>query len=128
MKLKHLFWKEEGMDFIDNPVGKSCTFSLTYKNFIIGYLSYNNGSWEFKYSEEYKRTRPISPIIDFPDIDKIYKQERLWPFFAARIPALNQPYQIKKIKKAKVDKDDAVGLLKVFGKETITNPFLLLPV
>lgn len=127
MKLNNSFWKEEGMEFVDNPVNESCSFYLTYKNTTIGILAYSLGMWEFKYSEEFKEKQPIQPIIDFPDINKIYKQNILWPFFAARIPALNQPYQIKKIKKANIQKHDSVGLLKLFGKETITNPFLLFP-
>jgi HipA-like protein len=63
--------------------------------------------------------------MDFPVKEKKYTNEELWPFFATRIPSLNQPYQIKKIENAKISKNDSVGLLKLFGAETITNPFRL---
>jgi hypothetical protein len=65
------------------------------------------------------------PITDFPDKQKIYTNQQLWPFFASRIPTLNQPYQLKKIERAKINKNDSVGLLKLFGSETITNPYRL---
>jgi HipA-like protein len=121
-------WKVEGMDFKDNPAGKQGSFSLVFGKQQIGTLVYSSGVWEFKYSAEYKNDPTSTPIIDFPDIEKSYTNQQLWPFFAARIPSLNQPYQIKKIERAKINKDDAVGLLKLFGNETITNPYRLLAI
>jgi hypothetical protein len=70
-------------------------------------------------------TKCNAGIIDFPNVDKVYTNEVLWPFFAARIPSINQPYQVKKIEKAKINRNDPVALLKLFGLETITNLGLL---
>jgi hypothetical protein len=64
--------------------------------------------------------------MDFPDKNKVYTNDQLWPFFASRIPSLNQSFQFKKIHKANVKQDDSVGLLRLFGNKTITNPFRLL--
>jgi hypothetical protein len=66
--------------------------------------------------------------MDFPDPEKVYINEQLWPFFASRIPSLNHPFQLKMIRKANISKDDSVGLLRLFGNETITNPFRLLAI
>ncbi len=44
-------------------------------------------------------------------------------FFFARIPSLNQPFQLKKIKKVNAKTNDAVALLKIFGRITVNNPF-----
>ncbi len=101
-------------------------FQLTYKKLIIGILRFEQGNWYFEYSTEFKSQKPITPIIDFPDVEKKYQSDQLWPFFAARIPNLNQPFHEKKITTANINRKDAVSLLKVFGRDTITNPFQLL--
>ncbi len=118
-------WKVEGMDYKDNPTDSQGFFRLLYCKQLIGELTYSNGKWSFEYSTDFINNRFAQPIIDFPDKNKKYTNEELWPFFATRIPSLNQPYQIKKIEKANISKNDSVGLLKLFGTETITNPFRL---
>ena len=118
-------WKVEDMDFKDNPADSQGFFRLLYGKQLIGELTYSNGKWSFEYSSDFKSNRFAQPIIDLPDKEKKYTNEELWPFFATRIPSLNQPYQIKKIEKANISKNDSVGLLKLFGSETITNPFRL---
>jgi len=125
-KLKKILWKVDGMDFIDNPAGSKGVFQLKYGKMLIGILTYKDNQWTFKYSDEFKTKKVLNPIIDFPDTEKVYINEQLWPFFASRIPSLNQPYQFKKIHKAKIKQHDSVGLLRLFGYETITNPFKLL--
>ena len=125
-KLKKILWKVDGMEFTDNPAGSKGAFQLKYGKQLIGILSYENNQWTFKYSDEFRSNQVINPIIDFPDPDKMYTNEQLWPFFASRIPSLNQSFQFKKIDKAKIKQDDSVGLLRLFGNETITNPFRLL--
>jgi HipA-like protein len=124
-KIKKYFWKEEGMDFSDNPLS-SGSFNLLYEDIIIGTLQYDKSVWTFEYTDSFKKNPVIAPIIDFPDVQKKYTSSELWPFFASRIPSINQPYQAKKIKKANIKQNDSVGLLKIFGSETITNPFRLL--
>ena len=93
-------WKVEGMDFKDNPANSQGFFRLLYGTQLIGELAYSNGKWSFEYSSDFKSNRFAQPIIDFPDKEKKYTNEELWPFFATRIPSLNQPYQIKKIEKS----------------------------
>ena len=114
------------MDFIDNPSDSKGVFQLKYGKQLIGILTYEDSQWTFKYSDEFKTKKGLNPIIDFPDPDKVYINKQLWPFFASRIPSLNQPFQLRKINKANIKQDDSVGLLRLFGSETITNPFILL--
>lgn len=127
-KLKKIFWKVDGMEFSDNPASSNGAFHLKYGTQLIGILSYENKQWTFQYSEDFRKNRIVNPIMDFPDPDKVYTNEQLWPFFATRIPSLNQPFQFKKIHKANIKQDDSVGLLRLFGNETITNPFRLLAI
>ena len=92
---------------------------------MIGTLEYFESKWTFKYSDEYKKNKYILPLVNFPDIDKVYKFEELVPFFATRIPNLNQPFHQKKIEKHNGDKNNLVSLLKIFGEKSINNPFEL---
>lgn len=113
------------MEFNNPNVKTTATFSLRYGKIDVGSLTFNDGVWQFMYSDEYKNNDSYKAIIDFPDKKKTYQSVELWPFFASRIPTINQPFHFKKISKANISKTDSVGLLKLFGNETITNPFQL---
>lgn len=129
-KIKNLFKKLTPWS-IDNefiPIGENTengTFQLLFENKVIGTLEYKNNKWIFKYSNEYKKEKFMLPLLNFPDINKIYEFEDLVPFFATRIPNLNQPYHQKKIDKYNGDKNNLVSMLKIFGGKSINNPFEL---
>jgi HipA-like protein len=100
-------------------------FELSYKDLKIGNLSIKNGKWFFAYFDDFKKQKHLLPMIDFPDVNKVYESEELWPFFASRIPSQAQ-LDLKSINvKNKIDAENEVSLLEQFGKRTITNPFLL---
>lgn len=130
-KVKHIFKNLVPWLFDDNEDGKHYTskkdaqFTLWYKNKPIGNLEHKDNKWVFEYSEDYKKDNFIVPLMDFPVIDKIYEYDELPPFFATRIPNLNQPFHQKKISKYKGDTSDIVSLLEIFGKKSINNPYLL---
>jgi hypothetical protein len=76
----------------------------------------------------------IKNIQDFYDKDKLDAalnmlednfEEVLWPFFASRIPSINQPMVIEAISKNLIESFDEVTMLEKFGKKTIANPFVL---
>lgn len=104
---------------------KEATFHLTLDNDVVGVLSFKDGAWMFKYSDEYKENK-LTPISGFPDVNKIYKSEELWPFFSSRIPSLARKNIQDKIKKKGLNENDYLELLSFFGKRTITNPFELI--
>jgi len=124
-KLINNIWKVDGMDYNDTPKDTHAKFHLVYDNQVIAILSYNGNNWQFEYTNEYIQNPATKPITDFPDVKRTYTSEKLWPFFASRIPAINQPFHLKKIKKANIRENDSIGLLKLFGKVTISNPFKL---
>jgi HipA-like protein len=127
-KIKRLFAAlsgVEGMEAIKNNKASQGAFYIMLNTKKIGILKRTERQWEFKYTEEYKKNPETKPLVDFPDISKEYANEELWPFFRVRIPALNQSFHKEKIKKAKIDENDPVGLLRLFGKKTITNPYIL---
>ncbi|MCF8219507.1 MAG: HipA N-terminal domain-containing protein [Bacteroidales bacterium] len=124
-KLMSNIWKVEGMDYKDNPGDAHATFNVVYEKQVIAVLSYNGNVWQFAYTDEFIQNPVTKPITDFPDVNRTYTSEKLWPFFASRIPVINQPFHLKKIRKANIREDDSIGLLKLFGKVTISNPFKL---
>lgn len=88
-------------------------------------MSVEAGKWKFEYSDEFKQNDSMRPIVGFPDIDKIYQSDELWQFFASRIPSPEQAEVEEILKRENIEEDDAVSLLKRFGRKTITNPFEL---
>jgi HipA-like protein len=107
------------------PPEAHAKFLLTYDDLLVGTLTVQDGLWKFEYSDKFKAEDELRPIVEFPDVNKIYVNEDLWQFFASRIPSTEQPEVEKILKREHVEEDDAVGLLRLFGKRTISNPFEL---
>lgn len=66
-------------------------FDVFWKKYVIGNLYITDGKeYVFKYNlknvEEAKK-EGFSYIIGFKSIDEVYKSEKLFPFFASRIPS-----------------------------------------
>jgi len=106
---------------ITDPV----TFGLLYRSLPVGILTYHEGIWNFRYTEIFKHQDAINPIVGFADKSKVYNSNELWPFFASRIPGVNQPMVKKLVDKLGEKVLTEVELLKHFGKHTIANPFTL---
>ena len=107
------------------PPQAHAKFLLTYDDLLVGVLTVEGGVWKFEYSDKFRTRDDFRPIVEFPDLDKTYVNEDLWQFFASRIPSTEQPEIEEILKREHVKDDDAVGLLKLFGKRTIANPFEL---
>ena len=107
------------------PPDRIARFSLTYNDLLIGTLSVKDGVWRFQYSDEFKRSDILRPLVEFPDVDKIYESDELWQFFVSRIPSTEQAEVEAILKRENIAEDDAIGLLKRFGTRTINNPFKL---
>ena len=122
--LNKLLGREESPLSLDKKVQGS--FVLKLNSLTIGHLSCSDGLWKFFYDEDFKRQKDkYHKIVGFPNLNKIYASETLWPFFLIRIPGLRQPLIKEKIKEAKIDPNDELALLKEFGKESISNPYIL---
>ncbi len=100
-------------------------FLLLHGNLLIGTLSVTESMWRFEYSEEFKKRGELRPLVEFPDLNKVYEKPYLWQFFASRIPSMDQPDVEVVLERENIAEDDVVALLKRFGKRTITNPFEL---
>lgn len=130
MKRKFLNWFSKGQDELEVsnslPSDVSAQFLLSVDNIRVGSLSCKNGDWYYKYAEEFKKhSSEYNSIVGFPDLNKTYQSEILWPFFQVRIPGLKQPAIREILLKEKIDKSNEVDLLKRFGRKTIANPYEL---
>jgi HipA-like protein len=103
-------------------------FMLKVNDLNVGVLYCENGEWLFKYHEEYKKSsNEYYNIVGFPDLNKVYKSDHLWPFFQIRIPGLKQPAIQEIIKKENINIDNEAALLRRFGNKSIANPYELEP-
>jgi HipA-like protein len=122
---KYLNQHSEGHEDLKTPKGIHAEFELKYKTLTVGYLELHDGTWNFSYSREFKKQDDLRPIVQFPDKNKMYKNEELWPFFTVRIPGLKQPEIQHIIESENIDRTNEVELLKRFGEKTISNPYEL---
>lgn len=122
---KYLNLHSEGHEDLETPKDIHAQFELKYKSLTVGTLKLDKGVWTFSYSEEFKKQDDLRPIVQFPDKNKIYHNEELWPFFTIRIPGLNQPEIQNILESENIDRTNEVELLKRFGKKTISNPYEL---
>jgi HipA-like protein len=124
-KIKSWFSKDPDEESIVLPKEKEARFLLLVDNIKVGYLCSHNGDWYFEYSNDFKKETDYNLITGFPELNKVYKSDELWPFFRIRIPGLKQPSVIETLEKENIDKNDEVELLKRFGQRTIANPYEL---
>lgn len=129
-KLKNIFNKKNN----NNPVNLDCSFVhlqphkflLKYQNDDVGELSYDGKEWSFVYSDWFKNQDELKALFEFPDINKVYKNNNLWPFFESRIPSYKQPKVQEYIEAHPSDKGNVVKLLAVFGNSSVNNPYKLI--
>jgi HipA-like protein len=100
-------------------------FTLLHKDEVIGTLTLQDGAWSFTYSEEFKHQHSVRTITEFPDVNKVYRSNELWPFFLMRIPSLRRAKVRDIITQEHIDETDEAELLKRFGRRTVANPFEL---
>lgn len=64
-------------------------FLLKIQDLIIGYLSFNNGDWEFQYSEEFKNQKNILELPDSQISIKYINPRYFGPSLKSEYPASN---------------------------------------
>jgi HipA-like protein len=123
-RVRALWKKWVEMDPSDTPKSSTAMFQLCYGNIVIGSLSVREGRWRFEYTDEFRKSN-LRPLDQFPDVEKVYESDELWPFFGLRIPSLSQPAVRAAIERDKLDEKNKVELLRRFGRRTIANPYVL---
>lgn len=100
-------------------------FTLTLDSLVVGHLRHREGKWIFDYSEPFRQQSKVLPIMDFPDVNRQYISEDLWPFFALRIPSGAQNAVQEFLREQHLENADEVTMLKRFGRRSVANPFEL---
>lgn len=137
-KLKDLIFKSQGLEYQAPPPDQEVAFVVMLDGQHVGTLELERGIWYFSYSHffklQYEKAKDspqaesyLVPLFGFPDVDKKYESDVLWPFFAGRIPSLKQPEVKEILAREHIDQGDLVALLTRFGKRTIASPFELNP-
>lgn len=125
------WFRSEGQEDIGTSPAERALFTLQFEQLTIGSLGLRDGVWEFKYSPEFRaQIEPedgVQPLVDFPDVTRVYRSSDLWPFFMARIPSVSQPRVLEEIERRGLDQTSASQLLRAFGERSIANPFRLRP-
>ena len=103
-KIVNWFRKEENDAKLHLPDNENEKFVLKLKDIEVGFLECKEGIWHFYYSDDFKELDGFYPITGFPDLNKKYTNESLWPFFQIRIPGLGQPAVKDILKEEKIDK------------------------
>lgn len=93
----------------------------------VGRLRWDGTRWGFTYTQEFAEQDLYAPITDFPDMNRSYFSEDLWPFFALRIPSRTQEAVKRWLRDQNQTEIDDVSMLQRFGIRTATNPFILQP-
>lgn len=88
----------------------------TKRRFTIGQLT-KNGQFEFSYGYEVQKaiSAGFQPLIAFPDINEVYKNEKLFPVFASRLPDPKRKGIEAILEKYNLTEYDAYELLRRSG-------------
>ncbi len=86
------------------------------KQYIVGQLT-KNSQYEFEYCEDVKEAIEdgFVPLLCFPELDKVYEDERLFPIFSSRLPDKKRKNIQEILEKYGMEKYDEYMLLKRSG-------------
>ena len=114
-----VFWHDSDENNLQAVKGSKGRFDLLLGSLLVGVLLYDDGMWSFSYSDEYKAQNKYEPLVNFPNLDQVYKSDQLWPFFASRLPGVSE------LNEEERKHPDVLALLKKYGRHVITNPYKL---
>lgn len=100
--------------------GSRGRFDLVLNGMPVGFLEYKDRIWSFQYSDDFKKQNEYAALVNFPSKDSVYESSQLWPFFASRLPGLNQ------LKESNDTSLDILSLLRKYATHVISNPYVLL--
>mgnify|MGYP001138129193 CR=1 FL=1 len=104
--------KDDGRDYL-YLIWKS---EQSRKQYIVGQLV-KNGQYEFRYAEDIQAAKNdgFTPLICFPDDNKVYTDDKLFPVFASRLPDRKRKDMQNILKKYDLERYDEYLLLKRSG-------------
>ena len=101
------------------PVGDS-------ERVLVGTLRRERSEVVFRYAPEFRRRGELPAIADFPEKDREYRSQTLWPFFEQRLPPIKRADVVRKLKSKSLSAQaDRFVLLAELGRTTLTSPYEL---
>lgn len=92
---------------------------------LVGFLSQEDDGFVFRYSKEFREDPRAVPISAFPDLEETYRAEKLWPFFAVRIPPSDRDDVRETMARRKLSEDEPLKLLASLARRVATSPYEL---
>ena len=96
--------------------------------YIVGQLV-KNGQYEFRYAKEVQAALNdgFTPLLCFPDVQKVYTDQKLFPVFASRLPDKRRKDIQGILKKYDLEQYDEYLLLKRGGARLPIDNFEFIP-
>jgi len=114
-----------GTEAVDRS--KNAIFVLVLGRLPMLVLSRNSDGWTMRYTDAFKNQSRVAPLVPFPDVNKVYRSQELWPFFSVRIPSIARPEVERTVREEHLDYDDLAAMLRRFGRRSVADPFELRP-
>ena len=92
---------------------------------LVGKLTKDGDSYEFRYSDQFAETTDIPPLPGFPDRGKAYRSQDLWPFFISRLPPSDRPDVQAVIREQGIEPENALEMLGKLSKRAVSSPYEL---
>ena len=93
----------------------------------IGTLRKEPDEFVFEYDSAYVRAPDAVPIPAFPDLQTTYRAEKLWPFFAVRVPSVEREDVQAAMRRREIGDDDVLRLLGELSKRGVSSPYRFVP-
>lgn len=119
--------KDAGNEQLRTENLESAVFMLMDGQREVALISHRDGVWEFRYSDEVRDDDNVIAITDFPDKARVYRSEVPWSFLLARIPSTKRADVMNYLISRNMDTTDTIQLLREFGRQSISNPYKLIP-
>ncbi len=92
---------------------------------VMGRLRREGDAYRFDYEPGVMRRSDVQPIPEFPELDRTYRADRLWPFFTSRLPPLKRQDVKATIAARGVSPDDTLELLVELSGGSVASPYVL---
>ena len=92
---------------------------------LIGALWADKGEYVFAYDDAFRRAPRVQPLAAFPDVDKVYRDAKLWTFFRARIPPVARQDVRNALERSNTDPADTLRVLARVARRSVANPYVL---
>lgn len=89
----------------------------------LGRLSKEGREFVFRYDPGFARSPDAKPISAFPALDREYRQEELWPFFAVRLPPVEREDVRAAMQRRHIPESDVLRLLAELSGRGVSSPY-----